>query len=237
MTGFRSFINLLLCFTLFIQLVDAQQPDYRSLFSADWNKAEQFLQENDKWIRESLIKYDIPYKEAIAVVFPELVRYSALRDKMETGVLKALYVNLGQDYANFSIGQFQIKPSFAEKIRETAVPVLGKTGRELFGRRQPSDRDLRSLIVGELEIPQKEFSYLIAFYLICKKRFPDLPEQAEERIRFLASAYNTGFWKTREEITIMADRRYYSTKLFSDEHYSYSDIAVYWFRSHPSIQK
>jgi transposase len=35
------------------------------------------------WIKPALAEYGIPYHEAIAVVFPELVRYSALRDKME----------------------------------------------------------------------------------------------------------------------------------------------------------
>ena len=38
------------------------------------------------------------------VIFPELVRYSAIRDKMEITLLKTLYRNLGEDYADFSVG-------------------------------------------------------------------------------------------------------------------------------------
>ena len=43
----------------------------------------------------------------MSVVFPELVRYSALRDKMEITLLKALYINVGRDYANFSLAIFR----------------------------------------------------------------------------------------------------------------------------------
>lgn len=221
-----------LCIIFLSYDAEAQQADFRQLFGDDWNKALSFLNENDPWIRNALERYDIPYEEAIAVVFPELVRYSAIRDKLETGVLKALYVNLGKDYANFSIGQFQIKPSFAEKIRENAKLLPGRTGRDLFGRKQPEERELRSLIVSELEAPEKEFSYVIAFYLLCVRNFKDLPGPAESRIRFLAAAYNTGFWKNREEIEKTAEMKFYSTKLVTKEYYSYCDVAIFWYRNH-----
>ena len=41
-----------------------------------------------------LEKNHISYPIAIAVIFPELVRYSALRDKMEITLLKTLYNSL-----------------------------------------------------------------------------------------------------------------------------------------------
>lgn len=221
----------MLCFALNEIIANAQQHDYRSLFGNDWNKANSFLDENNYWIKAELAKYNIPYDEAVAVIFPELVRYSALRDKMETGVLKALYVNLGKEYANFSIGAFQIKPSFAEIIRTESQKELGKTGKELFGKKQLVERELRSLIVNELENPEDEFRYIIAFHLLCYRKFKDLPSQEEFRVRFLSSAYNTGFWKDKVEIEKMCDKKFFSTKLITNEYYSYSDVAVFWFNN------
>ena len=106
------------------------------------------------------------------------------------------------------------------------------SGRDLFGRKQPEERELRSLIVSELEAPEKEFSYVIAFYLLCVRNFKDLPGPAESRIRFLAAAYNTGFWKNREEIEKTAEMKFYSTKLVTKEYYSYCDVAIFWYRNH-----
>src|SRR5512133_283654 len=119
-------MSMLLLLLLAIQGLRAQEPDYEAIFGDDWLKAEEFERENRNWMEPVLEKYDIPYRLAISVVFPELVRYSALRDKMETTLLKALYVNLGDEYANFSIGHFQIKPSFASIIREEAPKALGR---------------------------------------------------------------------------------------------------------------
>ena len=108
-TGVKLTIpHTLFTFLLIPYFSSAQQLDYRAIFGDDWQRAEQFLVENRKWIEPELTAYKIDFNEAMAVVFPELVRYSALRDFMETTLLKALYINLGEEYADFSIGQFQI---------------------------------------------------------------------------------------------------------------------------------
>jgi hypothetical protein len=233
----KNYLLTFLCLVL-IQLnpaVHAQVPDYRSVFGDDWDKALSFLEENHGWMSRLLQKYDIPYPEAVAVIFPELVRYSAMRDRMETGVLKALYVNLGQDYADFSIGRFQIKPSFAERIRAEAGSLTGRRPENLFQRinEETSGTEFRSLIVKELEDAESEFRYVIAFYLLCSKKFRTaMPEDDTLRIKFLASAYNTGFWKTADEISSMADKKFFSTRLVTREYYSYSAVSLYWYRKY-----
>ncbi len=209
----------------------AQSMVYSEIFSNDWNKAITFLDVNNSWIKPALEKYNISYPEAVAVVFPELVRYSALQDKMEISVLKALYCNLGDEYADFSIGVFQIKPSFAERIRaEARINSLGK----LFAKKVNDSGTYlyRKSIVDDLENPQRELNYLIAFLNICKKRFPVKWEDEIGKIRFLATAYNTGFWKTMEEIRAMEDRKFFSTKLFKADTYSYADVSVFWYNQY-----
>ena len=130
---------LILSFSFLTNSLRSQNADYREIFGDDWNKAIAFERENRSWMEPILAKNHISYPLAIAVIFPELVRYSALRDKMEITLLKALYINLGEDYANFSIGQFQMKPSFAEIVRKQAPSVLGRRSEIAF--KNPSEYD------------------------------------------------------------------------------------------------
>jgi len=149
----------------------SQTINYRELFGDAWLKAETFEKDNRVWMQPLLSANHIAYPIAIAVIFPELVRYSALRDKMEITLLKALYINLGDDYANFSIGQFQMKPSFAEIIREQSSSVMSrKSGINFQNSSGYSDiKDFRKSIVTDLENPRTEFNYLIIFLKSVKR--------------------------------------------------------------------
>jgi hypothetical protein len=232
----RGFKGFQLGFLIIIGLLSGniygqQQLNYSELFGPDWQKAISYLNENGWWIRQSLEKYDIPYNEAVAVIFPELVRYSAIRDKMEITLLKTLYRNLGEDYADFSVGVFQVKPSFAERIRSLAPEVMGKKAKLLFKRRSyyKYDHDYRAAIIIDLENPQTEINYIIAFFTICRYRFDPDQMDEESRIKFLATAYNTGFWKSKEDIMKMEERKFFNTKLIKTENYSYADVALFWY--------
>lgn len=225
-------IILLLCITFNIK---GQSLNYPLIFSDDWKKAEQFVSENEKWIRPVLEKYKVDYYEAIAVIFPELVRYSALRDKMEITLLKALYINIGEEYANFSIGHFQMKPSFAESIIEEGRRITGKRMPLVNDSTQYEDiRSYRAGIVSSLEDIHSQLDYLVIFFRVTLKKFDLRNFDEPSRIRFLATAYNYGFIHTEGEIKDMSARKFYSTKLVSRDLYSYADISLYWYNHLPS---
>jgi hypothetical protein len=234
----RTLFAILIFFYSFV-LLQSQTPDYESIFGSDWTKAVAFETENREWIEPLLKKHNISYPLAIAVIFPELVRYSALRDKMETTLLKTLYVNLGEYYANFSIGQLQMKPSFAESIREQAPSVLSRrSGINFMEETEFSDiKNYRKSIVTDLEDPQIQFKYLIAFIKICEKRYKTNKMDEITRIRFLATAYNYGIDKSTDQVNNMMDKKFYNTKLFKTENYSYSDVSVFWYRQYQSEEK
>jgi hypothetical protein len=217
----------------------AQSLNYAEVFGSDWQKALTFLDENNTWIKPALDRFDIPYNELIAVVFPELVRYSALRDKMEISMLKTLYRNLGDDYADFSIGVFQIKPSFAEDIREQVFSATDKELRSLFRKKSsfPNKRLFRASIIGDLENPETEMNYLIAFYRICEKRFGNEMPDTESKIKFFATAYNTGQLKNAKDIEARSNKKFFNTKLFKTENYSYSDVSLYWYSQYCKAEK
>jgi hypothetical protein len=229
-------ICLLLIIESFLNACYSQSLNYRNLFGEDWKKAEAFEKENRSWIEPLLDKNQISYPLAISIIFPELVRYSALQDKMEITLLKALYINFGEDYADFSIGVFQMKPSFAETIRAMAPADTGK-GSGIIVHNESDFKDkkeFRKSIIEDLEDPKSQLNYLIAFIKICEKKFEISNQDEQTEIRFLATVYNAGINKTTEEIGEMMNKRFFSTKIIQTENYSYSDVALYWYNQYMS---
>lgn len=209
------------------------QTDYRKIFGNDWLKAEAFVSGNEAWMKRLCDRYDVSYPTAIAVIFPEVVRYSAIRDKIEITLLKALYINLGEDYADFSIGQFQMKPSFAEALHKKAYILKGRIRNQF--RQKPADydpREFRSAIVKDLEDQESQFIYLIAFIKICEAVYDLKGMDEDQKIRFLATAYNYSFLKSFEDVEKMTDKKFFYTKLVRGDSYSYADISAYWYRNY-----
>jgi hypothetical protein len=209
----------------------AQSVNYTEIFGEDWNKAVTFEKENRIWMEPILAKNHISYPLAVSIIFPELVRYSVLRDKMEITLLKTLYVNLGEDYANFSIGVFQMKPSFAEIIREKAPEIKKRiSGIKLKSKTDFKDiKACRKSIVKDLEEPVTQMNYLILFIRICEKKFHINLREEDSSVKFLATAYNYGIDKDSTEIESMIDKKFFNTKLFKTENYSYSDVSLFWY--------
>lgn len=218
-------------FTLLFNSAWSQTINYQDLFGDDWKKAQAFEKDNRSWMEPLLVKNHISYPLAIAIVFPELVRYSALRDKMEITLLKALYVNLGEDYANFSIGQFQMKPSFAEMIRDQTPVVLGRKSGITFKNRSDFDdiKDFRKSIVTDLEDSKSQFNYLLAFLKLCDKKYKTNRKDDVAGLKFLATAYNYGVDKSAIQIESMIDKKFLNIKLLKTENYSYADVSLFWY--------
>ncbi|TAL67635.1 MAG: hypothetical protein EPN88_07435 [Bacteroidetes bacterium] len=231
----RFFLSILLLSGL-LNSVSSQSINYQELFGNDWKKALIFEKENRSWMEPVLAKNHISYPVAVAVIFPELVRYSALRDKMEITLLKALYINLGEDYANFSIGHLQMKPSFAELIRDLSPSVLSRKSGIIFKSISEFDdiRNFRKSIVIDLEDPKTQFNYLIAFLKICEKKYKTNRKDNIGRIKFLATAYNFGIDKSAEQIENMVNKKFFNTKLFKTENYSYADVSLFWYNQYIS---
>jgi len=228
---FKKFI-LLFFLILLLNAAYSQSIDYQELFGDDWKKAQVFEKENRSWMESLLAKNHISYPLAIAIIFPELVRYSALRDKMEITLLKTLYVNLGEDYANFSIGQFQMKPSFAEMIHEQWPAVSGRRSGITFRQKPDFDdiKDFRKSIVADLEDVKSEFNYLVAFIILCEKKYKMNRNDEVIRLKFIATAYNYGIDKSSDQIESMTDKKFFNTRLFRTVNYSYADVSLFWYK-------
>lgn len=76
------------------------------------------------------------------------MRYSIVSDFLETEILELSYVDYGLDYADFSIGKFQIqmKPSFVEQL-EAAIcdsPLLSERYQKLINYLVGNDQAIRA---------------------------------------------------------------------------------------------
>ncbi|MND49070.1 hypothetical protein [Solitalea canadensis] len=228
-------LAIILC--VLITKATAQQVNYEAEFGADYQRAVRFLEKNS-WITDTLARYNVPAQFAVAIVFPELIRYSVLRDKMEIGGLKILYTSFGQDYADFSIGNFQMKPSFAEHLIKDlqTTKMATRFNRIIIDSNEESGR---KALVNNLESLQSQVMYLIAFYFMCEKKHSKLIwHSTEDKLQFYATAYNCGYWNTTDYIQKKSRQNYFETSIFGDApKYNYSAIALHFFRKYNLLAK
>jgi predicted metal-dependent hydrolase len=216
-------------------IIICQNLNYEEIFGDDWKKAEVFEKDNRKWMKAFIVRNRISYPLTTAVFFPELVRYSSIRDKIEITLLKALYINSGDDYANFSIGVFQIKPSFADRVVEESQVYFGrKSSPRLISPMDYDDiKEYRKALITKLENPESELGFIVAFIKICQKKYNLANLIESDQVRFLATAYNYGIDKSEEQIRSMIDKKYFNTGLLKSSLYSYSDVSLFWYRKIP----
>lgn len=221
---------------LFFQKGYAQENlAYDKLFGESYRKAINWAKQNRQQVDSIFKVYQVPSKFLWALVMPEVIRYDAFFDAIETGSLELLYVQMGAYYADFSIGRFQMKPSFAERIEKDANLLLDKSFLKNSGflsfKNLQDHKEVRNRRVERLENQIWQCNYLAAFYKICEKKFRSLKFQNEsEKLRFFATAYNTGYQKPVSEIRKNLNKKFYTlSKIFSATHYNYADIAVFMY--------
>jgi hypothetical protein len=165
------------------------------------------------------------------IVAPELTQYGYLKDKLETYSLKVLYVQNGKSYADFSIGCFQMKPSFVERLEECASTdslLNRKYASCLFS--VPEARASRVERIDRLGTVEWQITYLVLFCEVISRKFGKLIFSNEaEKLRFYASAYNCGFHKSEQQIKETAQKSLFPH--FSSVKYHYDDIALWFYKT------
>lgn len=207
--------------------------NYPKVFGNDWTSAINYVKEHhDEWSRE-FEQFDVDPRLAVAIVFPELIRYSMWQDEIERAAVNGLYVSKGTDGANFSIGRFQMKPSFAEEIeQEWNRSSLSKEYGFVFNLQQ--NNEARRSRIRRLSNMQGQCRYLAIFIRLLQQRHPQLEQLSEkEQVRFLATAYNRSFTASFQQIKKIQHERHFHTdviKTHSTCLYCYADIAFVAYR-------
>lgn len=210
-----------------------QNQNYHKIFGKKYIQAEDFIIQNQN-IFEKYFPDSSEFQLAASIVFPEIIRFNELRDKIEAEALKTLYVQYGEQYANFSIGPFQMKPTFAEQLEKDycRLPMKLKLNVSvLFDT--ASTKEARLKRVERLSTMDGQLMYLSLFCAISKNMFHELKfDSLSERVRFLATAYNSGFHNPIEIILHREKEKHFHTEVMcrsKSQKYSYSDISAFYF--------
>jgi len=182
---------------------NGQTMDVGEALGDKYYDALEYLERN-VWIYDTLVKANIAPELAYAVVFPSLTRYSALKDIVETSGMKTLYVQSGRKYAKYTVGRFQMKPSFAELVERNVLRY--KLWDYKF--KLTNNSKARSERAKRLDSQEWQVQYLILYLKVMDKRFSHLKwKTPEDKVRFYATAFNVGFNKNERTIKYLMSRR------------------------------
>jgi hypothetical protein len=210
--------------------LDFVPNDYKMIFGSKYNDAVCFISK-EKWISDSLAKNGIDPNFALAIVFPELIRFSSLQNYIELQGLFTLYVQYGASYANFSVGHFQMKPTFAEQIEKDAGIYLND--RIFKPETMANSPVFRLERVKRLQSINWQVQYLILFIRIMDLKFQTIKwKSSGEKLKFYATAYNCGYFHSNNYIQSKIKTVNFHVALFtSADHYSYCDISASYFKT------
>ncbi len=216
-------------------------PRYDNIFSSGYDDAIQFIKDNKKIINHVLDESDEDKTISLSIVFPEIVRYSYLIDFFQKSAMETIYIKHGKEKANFSIGRFQMKPSFVEELEQYIQkhPDLKKQYKYILNYPSSDIKDQRKVRIKRLNSIQWQLNYLKCFYSIMEHRFNDLTwNNTTEKIEFYATAYNHDFTCSKEEIKLWMNKKTFPYGVNSNaKQYAYSKISVYFYKKHwPSLK-
>lgn len=217
----------LICYGL---SVDAQNSLYVERYPKECSKALDFYETNKIMFEEAGEELGLSGKFLFAIVAPEFTQFSHLSNFIESNSLKVFYVQGGRAYSDFSIGYFQMKPSFIERMEDSLRCNNGLMSLSpIFLIEDSQSRQARVTRVKRLEKWEWQLRYLTLFCILLEDRFSSKNfSNEEEKLQFYASAYNSGFHRTEQEIERVGQIALFPH--FSTPKYRYTDIALWFFR-------
>ena len=205
---------------------------YQQAFPKEYEDALNFIKNNKKIIDNELS--NVPKTLLLSIIFPELTRYNIIKDFGEATTLKVLYVSFGEKYANFSIGNCQMKPTFAEYLekyqQKYALKNLIKNSLKYEETDERTDeKTIRELRVGRLQDFAWQLKYLKVFYFMMEEKFSQKKWKNDtEKCVFYASAYNLGIYE-EQKINNWATIKAFPNGKSKALAYTYASVAREYF--------
>lgn len=141
--------------------------------------------------------YDLDYRDVLPIIFPECLRFNVFSDQLETTALEYLYVKNGSQFADFSIGRFQMKPSFIERLEQELEKIDLPYDQKKKFQLIENSTNARAERVSRLTDLKWQIHYLCLFYKVVDQRYSSLKwENKLQKLSFFAAAYNYGFFNT-----------------------------------------
>lgn len=200
---------------------------YLTVYADSAREATDFFDANREVIAAGLAPLAPDDREvALAVVAPEVSRYSAVCDFVELRTLFVMYVSTGA--SDFSVGHFQMKPSFVEDLEQRVS--RSATLRKAYGDILPegdSERARRRWRLERLSTLEGELRYLCVFMTIAKSKTAGMKFGSEaDRVRYIATLYNAGLGLTPDGV-----RRHLRERRFPKylKTHNYGDVAAEFY--------
>ncbi len=227
-------LRIYVVLTLFLILLQ-DKLNYEKIFGSDYTNALDYFVDKKELIGQKFETFRVDKELLIPIIFPERIRYSIIRDMIETSAVELVYVEYGSDYIDFSIGDFQLKPSFASKI-ETSVlnsALLKQKYSHLVTYNKNGIYEVRKERVERLKSLEFQLIYIAAFYDILIQKFDLSGKSALEKIAFLSTSFNYGFMGAKGEIEAHVSDRYFPFgSKYKGKQYSYSDVSIDFYLNH-----
>lgn len=168
---------------------------------------------------------------AAAIVAPEVSQFSTVLDFVQ---LRSLYVTyIYQGSGDFSVGIFQMKPSFAERMESELtkdkslrskysswLAEIGKSDNSVASRRARLER---------LESDVWHMRYLTIFYKVAERNTSNMRfTNSVERLRYYATLYNSGIDCTPAKVKRMQQKKLFPRDART---HNYSEVAVEFYSS------
>ncbi len=166
---------------------------------------------------------------AAAIVAPEVSTYSTVMNFIELRSMFVTYVYQGG--GNFSVGVFQMKPSFAEDIEKQTMEnrQLSKEYSSWISDFRPGDslKADRRARLNRLDDPIWQIRYLTLFYRLAKQKTAQMKfKNSEEKLRYFATLYNSGLNITKEKANKMMTKKRFP---HFNPQFNYADISLEFF--------
>ena len=151
---------------------------------------------------------------AESVVWPEMQRYSPMRDVVETAADYGFYV-LGEDSPDYSIGIFQMRPSFVEDL-EKAWMGSGLAEEFNLAFDTADTAAARHMRINRMNSSDWQVVYVGVFLRMLYHCYGLDALSAEDHVRLAATAYNRGCaWTDAGRGSVERLRRNSNVKSFS----------------------
>lgn len=199
---------------------------YFAMFPRETKEAVSFIENHRQEFNSQLSSFDDETRDiAIAIVAPELSQFSNVLNFMELRTLFITYRNFGK--GDFSVGYFQMKPSFIEAL-EKEVKSSGQL-KSKYASYIPtgSDKEKRETRLNRLSELEWQLKYLALFIDVVKIKTQGIKfKTPEEKLRYWATLYNSGFNLKPERVKYYQGRKYFP---HGTQKYNYSDVAAEFY--------
>jgi hypothetical protein len=191
----------------------------------DFEFADKYCTSIEQQVNTIAKSYNLSASDVLPVVYPECSRFNSLSNAFESDVLYYYYIQQGTEGADFSVGYFQMKPSFMEALEaEIESNGLFKEQRPRFAYQSGKMEEIRNERLDRLQSPAWQMEYLCAFTALMHERYVQ-DSVSIPRTEYVAAAYNYGFFKPSSEIVSWSEVKAFPNGRNGSQNYVYGELA------------